>query len=266
MKFSWYPSDTDITACSVSFWWCYLFSIRQWVGPRTFWMLLRFLYRFDIQADTWVPSFFSIRRKNLFFRGLTELFMMLLFNNMNCRVRELRELCRVWRNWQDLHRSCGGRREKIPSAYLPFQSGKNKHSNGESHDLNARITRLHVKLDSYSMFLIVFLCFLTRKSKRFRFKNRCNTCVPPGGADTRLFSSLTEKWCCHATCIETDSGGIVSAIVIVAWKFLNALRTSRISCTDHACPTGLVWTKLLSKFWWDLVTLRFGQGEAWSQP
>jgi len=55
-------------------------------------------------------------------------------------------------------RTCTGavvaEEKKIPSAYLPSQSGKNKQSNGESHDLNARITRLHVKLDSYSMFLI----------------------------------------------------------------------------------------------------------------
>lgn len=146
-------------------------------------MLLRFLYRYDTQAYTCLASFCSIRRKNLFYRGLTELFIRPLFNNMTCRVLGLRELCRVWRKWQALHWSGGGRREKIPSAHLPSQSGKNKQSNEESHDLNARITRLHVKLDSYSMFLIVFLCFLTRKSKRFRFKNRCNTCVPPGDAD-----------------------------------------------------------------------------------
>jgi len=146
-------------------------------------MFVRFLYRYDIQADdTCIPSF-SMRRKNQFFRGLAELFMRPLFNNMNCRVRALRVPCRVWRNWQDLHRSGGGRRGKIPSASLLSQSGKNKQSNGESHDLNARITRLRVKLDSYSTFLIFFLCFLTRKSKRFGFKNRCNTCVPSGSAD-----------------------------------------------------------------------------------
>ena len=83
--------------------------------------------------------------------------------------------------------------QEIPSAGLPSQSGKSKQANGESHALNARITKLHVKLDSYSMCLIVFLCFLTRKSKRFRFKkgNHCSTCVSPADAEGRQLIVLT---------------------------------------------------------------------------
>lgn len=132
------------------------------------------------------------------------------------------------------------KRKKKPTAYLPSQSGKSKQSNGESHDLNARITRLHVKLDSYSMFLIVFLCFLTRKSQRFRFKNRCNTCVPPGDADDTIDCFHPWPRIDTATPRVLKPTAVGLTVVSVDCRFLNALRTSRISCTDHASATGLV--------------------------
>lgn len=162
-----------------------------------------------------------------------------LFNNMNCTVRELRELC------EGTDRTCTGtvvaEEKKIPSTYLPSQSGKSKQSNGESHGLNARITRLHVKLDSYSMFLIVFLCFLTWKSKRFRFKNRCNTCAPPGDADdTQLIVFTLDRELILPRHVYWNQRWDYITVVSVDCRFLNALRTSRISCTDHASATGLV--------------------------